>query len=331
MRLFKIPPILQLFVTCLFLLLPSPSLADQQGLVAILLSADVPAYEKPAQEFQIEYGGPVRQFTLKGSTSAVPTVMSEVMAAKPALILAFGARAAYAARLWTGKEQQIPVLFAQAINWRHFRLLEGQSNMAGIDTVSAAGSELAYLTLFAPKVRRVGILYSKRSEHVARGIQKAAAIFGVEVKLVSIEDPRHFRYAYKKLVRDIDAFIALRDPKIYNLENLEWLTRRCLRDNLVCLGRTPELAQKGSLLTVSPGPRDIALQAVSLTRAILSGQTTPEEVGVVAPLGMEVVLNLETAQALDLTISPEARRMATVIIKKLGDQGSLLPQKTKHP
>ncbi len=305
---------LLLFVLGLVSCLPAAAWSAQQGLVVILLSSNVPAYQEPARDFELEYDGPVRVFTLHGTTREVPIVLAEVLAAKPRLILALGARAAYAAKMWTEKEQQIPVLFAQAMNWRHFGLLGKQANIAGIDMVSPAGSELAYLTMFAPDVRRIGMVYSKGSEAMARKIQEAAGLFGLEVVMVAAQDSRDLKFAYKALVDEIDGFIVLRDPKVYDLDNMEWLGERCRIDKIVCLGRSAELAQKGTLLTVSPGSRDIALQAVSLTQAILSGQTTPQEIGVAAPLGTRVVLSLEAATALNLTISQEVQDAATEVI-----------------
>lgn len=299
----------------LFLGFNSLVLAAEPGPVALLLSADEPVYQETAKAFVGEFDRPVRTFNLHGRTREVPRVMEEILAAKPSLILALGARAAYAAKMWTDDAMEIPIIFAQALNWRHFRLTEGRRNIAGIDTVPQPGSELAYLTMIAPKVKRIGLVHSTLTAETAGEIARAAALFGITVEPVLIDDARDFKGTVKKLAQRIDGFIALRDPRIYTLDTLDWLTERCERYGLACLGRTPELARKGILLTVSPGPHEVALQAVSMAESILKGELRPTDIGVSPPLGTQVYLNLKTAGMLGLEISSEALQAATEIIR----------------
>jgi len=298
----------------LFSLLSASAFATESHLVAVLLSADEPAYEEAARSFIAEYNRPVRQFSLHGRLEEVPRVMDEILVAKPSLILALGAKAAYAAKVWTAKTGMPPVLFAMVINWRHFNFIGTQKNILGIDTAPPPGSELAYLTMFAPKVRRIGMIYSRRSKETVEQISKNAAMLGLELIVVSIDQPDEFQTSFKRLSRKIDGFIAIRDPQVYTLENLDWLADRCSKAGIACLGRSPELAERGLMLTVSPGPVDLALQAVSMTEAILKGDLDIANAGVTPPLSVRVVLNLTAADKLNMVISEAAMDTATDIL-----------------
>ena len=112
----------------------------------------------------------------------------------------------------------------------------------------------------------------------------------------------------------VDGFLTLRDARIYSLENLDWLATRCMQFDLVCLGRNDELAEKGMLITISPGPREVALQAVSLVHLLGSGDQKPEDIGVVSPLGSQVYLNLTTAKDIGLNVSDETLQAVTEVV-----------------
>ena len=283
--------------------------------IAVLLSGDEPAYQEAAKIYQEELGLPTRQFSFHGRLEEVPRVMDEILAAKPPLILALGAKAAYAAKTWTAKKKSPPVLFAMAINWQQYNFIGKQGNMVGIDTAPTPGSELAYLSLLAPKVRRIGLIHSPISMEIAAEIASHAAALGLKIVTVNLESPADFQTSFKALSSQIDGFLAIRDPLIYNLDNLDWLTERCLKSGIACLGRSPELAERGMMLTISPSPQDTALQAVSMTKAILKGELTIQGIGVLSPLSTRVVLNLKTVARLNLTISEEALDAATEIIR----------------
>ncbi len=296
-------------------LLPLAARADQSPVVAVLLSDDLPIYQEPASDFATEFNGLVQQYSLHGTTRDVGMVMDELVATQPSLIMAFGVRAAYAAKMWTKDRQDIPILFAQALNWRHYRLLDNRSNIAGIDMSSAPGSELAYLAMFAPDIKRVGLIASKYTIDVARLIREAAGLFGLEVEVVRVDEMDRFKRSFKKLTRRMDGFIVLRDPLLYDLDNLDWVAGQCRDSRIVCLGRSQQLSIKGLLLTVSPGYRDVALQAASMTSAILSGQLNADVVGVTPPLGSKVMLNMRTARTLKLEISQHALDATTDIVE----------------
>ncbi|MEW6595143.1 MAG: ABC transporter substrate binding protein [Thermodesulfobacteriota bacterium] len=294
---------------------PSPARADDQ--VAILLSDSEDAYLQPVATFRESMEVPVEIYNLEGDIHRAPALMEKILATRPALIFALGAKAAFIAKTWTVDQQEIPVVFAMVLNWQKYQLTAGQDNVAGIASDVAPGTQFLNMTMFAPASRRVGVIYSEaHSAEIIAEARKAAELLGIELHAQPIGHPREFRRAYKKMAGQIDSFWVLTDPVVYTWENVGWLEKNCLRDRLVCIGQSQNVAKLGILLAVDPDIPNLGYQAASLARNILFRRGTSREIGVMPPLGTRLYLNLNTAKKLGLTISPQAMGMVNEIVAK---------------
>ncbi|MCP4689810.1 MAG: hypothetical protein GY859_17285, partial [Desulfobacterales bacterium] len=203
--------------------------------VAILLSEDIEAYNKPARAFEKEVGFPVEFFNLHGEVKNAKPVMKEILSRKPSLIYALGAKASYVAKVYTKDQPEIKVVFAMVLNWQKYKLLEGQDNIAGVEYNVAPGTQFINMTMITPNVRRIGVIYNKKhsSEVVARA-QKDAEMLGLELVTTAIRQPKHFKLAFKKMEGRIDGFWIVADPGVFTIDNMYWLNERCLKNNIAC-------------------------------------------------------------------------------------------------
>ena len=285
------------------------------GPIAILLSDTEEAYSKPVASFIDEIQTPVQVFNLKGEIDSAPSIMAKIIALRPALIFALGAKAAYTAKVWTTDRPQIPVVFAMVLNWQKYHLLDGQENIAGIASEVAPGTQLVNMTIASPQLKKVGVIYSKSySSETIRQAKEAAAKLGLEVVDMPISRPMEFRQAYKQIAERIDGFWILADPVVYTLENVDYLERRCTKDQIVCMGQSRNIAEMGVLLAVDPDIANIGLQAASMAKSILLRHQLPKQIGVMPPLGTHLVLNAKTADKIGLDLSSIAMDMANEII-----------------
>ncbi len=310
MRCSKITNILLLL--CLLL----PSAAWAEGWVAILLSDTEAIYHKPIQSFRAAMPLETREFNLHDNIRRAPQLKKEIFTDPPSLIFALGAKAAFAAKLWTKNHQDIPVLFAMVLNYQKYHLLDGQSNITGISSEVNPGNQFLNLTLFAPKIRRIGVIYSKEysSELVAEA-KKATEMLGLELIEIPITAKESFRQSYKELSANVDGIWVLNDALTYTLDNMDWLQERCIQDQLVCIGQSGNLAQVGILLSVRPDSAGIGVQAASMSKNILDHKQSPASIGVMDPLGTDISLNRRTARRIGLSLNPQALNMATTIIE----------------
>jgi putative ABC transport system substrate-binding protein len=287
------------------------------GPIAVLLSDTEEAYARPVASFTQEIQMPVQIFNLKGEIDNAPQEMARIFAIRPALILALGAKAAYTAKVWTADHPKIPVIFALVLNWRRYKLMDGQDNIAGIASEVAPGTHFLNMTLTSPRVKRIGVIYSRvHSSETIRQARQEAAKLGLDLVEMPISRPMEFRQAFKQISERIDGFWMLADPVVYTLANVDWLEERCTRERLVCIGQSRNIAEIGVLLAVNPDLTNVGLQAASMAKNILTNHQIPKQIGVMPPLGTRLVLNAKTAEKIDLRLSQIVMDLASDIIDR---------------
>lgn len=284
--------------------------------IAILLSDGNEAYRVQATAFSREIDLPCQLFNLQGDIKNDPGLKERLFQAKPVLIYALGAKAAYLAKMWTRERQDIPVIFALVLNWQHYQLLEGQHNIAGIAAEMSPGTQFVNMTMFSPRVKRIGLLYGPNSKDLLDLARKEAALLGLELMAEPIEQSQDFQRGFKKIAGEVDAFWVLNDPVLYTLENLDWLEKRCLKERLLCVGQSQNLAKAGLTLSVNPDAAQIATQAAAMAGNILFNHQKISDIKVMEPLSTQLLLNLKTAKRIGLAISPQTLNLATTIIDR---------------
>lgn len=292
-----------------------PVWSDQAPVVVLLSDSDA-VYERPLVQFRSKLKHQVEVFNLKGDIHQAPEVMAEVMASKPIMIVAFGAKAAYFAKLATQSRQDVPVLFAMVLNWQRYRLLEGQSNLAGIDAEVAPGTQLLSLNLLFPEVARIGVIYS--NAHSLASVEEAirtADLVGVEISAKPIERAKELKQAYRRLAGKVDAVWLPTDPVLYTLENIHWLKRQCVKDRLICIGQSDNIVRLGLLLAVNPDIPSVGVQAAGLAEDILLHGVKPSQIGVQDPLGTRMTLNAKTASKIGLKLTESVLQLADEVVE----------------
>lgn len=305
------------YLLFLFLLFPATLHGEKrEPWIAVLLSDSEKAYEEPLRSFTDSVGMEVRVFNLQGDIQNDPGLKAKLFAESPSLIFALGAKAAFVAKLWTQDRQEIPVLFAMVINWQKYHLLKDQSNMAGISSEVNPGNQFLNLSMFAPQIRRIGVIYSPvHSSEIVEASRKAVQMLGMELVERRITRGEDFRRVYRELATSIDGLWLLNDPVIYTVDNMSWLEDRCIADRLVCIGQSKSLTQIGLMLTVQPDTTNIGVQAASMAKNILARGQSPAAIGVMEPLGTSISVNLRTAKRIGIELSDQAMSLATEVIE----------------
>lgn len=289
--------------------------AEGRPVAAILLSDSEDAYIQAATAFDDTSTFTVRLFDLQGDIEADPGLKGRLFATRPALIFALGAKAAYAAKLWTLDRQEIPVIFAMVLNWQRYNLLEGSANITGIGAETAPGTQFVNMTMFSPLVRRIGVVHGPHSIQLLAQAREAAALLSLELVSESISRSDHFQRAYKKIAGQVDAFWILNDPVLYTLENIDWLEGRCLKDKILCVGQSANIARLGVTLSVNADISQIGAQAAAMAKNIVENGQSPGALGVMDPLATQVLLNLKTADKIGLPLSAQTLDLATMVIR----------------
>ena len=287
--------------------------ADSDLPVALLLSDKESVYNGPMKAFRAEIGHSVHVFNLQGDIKKDPALKDKLFSVHPRLIFALGAKAAFTAKLWTRDHQNIPVIFALVLNWQRYNLMD-QKNMVGIAGETAPGTKFANITIFSPDIKRIGVIYSSHSREVLQHAENAAEIFSIELYSQKIARSQDFQRSFKKMRQKVDAFLVLNDPVIYTLENMDWLKIRCIKEKLPCIGQSKNIAEHGLVLSVNPDMADIGSQAASIAKNIINRHQRPDYIGVMPPLGTQIIINRTTAERIGLMLNQATLDMATKVL-----------------
>lgn len=305
-----------LIVLIYFIICPM-SFSFSHDHVAVLISNDVPAYTAPIKAFTAELGLPVNIYDLEGDVNHASTIMGKIYDRHPSLIYVLGAKAAYAAKNESirRKKKNIPIVFSMVLNWERYDLLKGAPHITGVSADVDPGTQFAYMRLFAPHVKKIGVIYSKT--HSTFKIEKAmivSEILNVDLIAVPISHHKEFRKAFNDIYKEIDAFWILADPVIFTPRNMEWLKDKCIDNHIINMGQSRNIADLGILLAVNIDPQDIGVQSASIAKNILFRNQETKTIGVMPPLGTELILNIKTAVKIGLDVHDDAKNLANKII-----------------
>ena len=144
-------------------------------------------------------------------------------------------------------------------------------------------------------------------------IQTVAPSIGVELKLLGTNDSG-------LIERGISDFARAGNVRVIALRVQEVITHRKLIIKLAAQHRLPAIyplhifAAEGGLISYGPDVVDASRQAASYVDRILKGEK-PADLPVQAPTKYELVVNLETAKTLGLTIPPAVLARADSVIE----------------
>jgi putative ABC transport system substrate-binding protein len=192
-------------------------------------------------------------------------------------------------------------------------------NITGFTFVefSMVGKWLEMLKEIAPGVRRVSLIFNPQTAPYypiyLREFGAATGSIAAELSATPVRDEAEIEAAVGALAREPGGgLIAAPDPFIN--------TRRGLIMALAGRNRLPAIygfrhyVTEGALMSYGPDTADIVRRSASYVDRILRGEK-PADLPVQAPTKYELVINLKTAKALGLEVSPTLLARADEVIE----------------
>ena len=174
-------------------------------------------------------------------------------------------------------------------------------NITGFVNVEAsiAGKWLGLLKEVAPGIKRAGLMYNPTTatyfEYYLKPFEAAAEAAGVKSTSLTVGNVVEIQQAFATRNRD-DGIVLMSDP---------FLTVNSAFTNEMALQfRVPVVSgvsQSGSLITYAPDTEDLFRRSASYVDRILRG-ASPADLPVQLPTKFELIINLKTAKALELTV-----------------------------
>ena len=197
-------------------------------------------------------------------------------------------------------------------------LARPDSNFSGVSYLASelVGKRIEFLKEALPGVRRVGIL--ARPQHPGepeerKASEDAAAKLGLEVVYFPIYDPKEIEKAFVGMREaKCDALVVFPDFIMYR--NREHISQLAAVARLPAVSGWSSFADSGLLFNYGPNLREIYRTLASYVDRILRGAKVGE-LPVERPRTVELVVNLRTARALGVTVTPTVLLRADRVIE----------------
>ncbi|MBR1157460.1 MULTISPECIES: ABC transporter substrate-binding protein [unclassified Bradyrhizobium] len=254
-----------------------------------------------------------------GDLDWIRSKVNDLMDATPEVILANSDQMARAVQ---SVSKTIPIVFIGAsdpIAQGFVRsLAHPGGNMTGFSILepSLGPKWIEILKEIAPQVKRVAVLLNSENAGsllLFRSSADAANKFGVEVFSTQIRKPAEIEAAFETLARETAiGFILPPDPSIAAHRKL--IVEMAARYRIPGVYALPSFAAEGGLISYGIIIPEVFRQAADYVDRILRGDK-PGDLPVQRPTKFELTINIKTAQALGLTVSPTLLARADRVIE----------------
>jgi putative ABC transport system substrate-binding protein len=192
-------------------------------------------------------------------------------------------------------------------------------NVTGL-TFSGAGMEiyakqLELLAEVVPQARRVAVLSNPANpnhEVWMAEVRRAGESLGVRLRFLEARGPAEFDGVFATMADEHAAALLIVSDSVF-LIHRERLAEHAARNRLPSLGYR-ELVEAGGLMSYGPSLTDLARRSATYVDKILKG-ARPADLAVEQPTKVELVINLNTAKALGLTVPASLLARADRVIE----------------
>jgi putative ABC transport system substrate-binding protein len=256
----------------------------------------------------------------EGQYNRLPSLAAELVSRGVAVIVAWDAPAAFAAKAAT---KTIPIVFGTGADPVKTGLVDSFSrpggNLTGVTyLISMLGPKrLELLSELLPSTSTMALLVNPNNPNVAADApetEAAANALGRRLEVLTASTEGDLETAFTIMVRrQAGALIVMPDPLF--LSRREQLVALAARYAVPTIYPWREFAVAGGLMCYGTSlSLDIGKQAGTYTGKILKG-AKPADLPVQQSIKLELVINLKTAKALGLTIPPTLLIRADEVIE----------------
>jgi putative ABC transport system substrate-binding protein len=255
----------------------------------------------------------------EGQYNRLPSLAGELVSRGVAVIVAFDAPAASAAKAAT---KTIPIVFVTGADPVKTGLVDSLSrpggNLTGVSTlISMLGPKrLEVLRELFPSTSTFALLINPSNPNVvdAPETEAAANAIGRRLEVLTASTEGDLEAAFTTMVRrQAGALIVMPDPLFF--ARREQLVMLAARYAVPTIYPAREFTENGGLMSYGTNlSLDLAQQAGTYTGKILRG-AKPADLPVQQSIKLELVINLKTAKALGLTIPPTLLARADDVIE----------------
>jgi ABC-type uncharacterized transport system substrate-binding protein len=255
----------------------------------------------------------------EGKIDRLTGLAAELVGLKVDVIVTSGTPASLAAKQATGT---IPIVMAQLADPVGAGLVASLGrpggNVTGLTTQDAdlSGKRLGLLMEVVPNVSRIALLIDETNPGtvlIARGTQVAARSVGMELQSLGVRGPDELDRAFSAM-KEARAGALIVESSSMLFTSRTRLADLALKNRLPTLFAQREYADAGGLMAYAADFSDLFRRTATFVDKILKG-AKPADLPVEQPVKYDFVINLKTAKALGLDVSPTLLARADDVIE----------------
>jgi len=324
---------LTLVVTLTLALLTMPLAADAQQagkiyrigvletISATLNVANLDALRKGLRELgYVEGRNVVIEYrSADGRAERFPDLATELVRLKVDLIVTRGTPAARAAKNATGTIPVVMAAIGEPLGTGVVAsLARPGGNVTGLSAfvTELEGKRLELLREMVPRIARIAALFNMSNPlfpPVWKELEASARSQGVQAQLLDVRDPRDIGRAFEAAIKQRAEALTVGLDAVTQV-NVRLIADLARKHRLPTIYPSREFVDAGGLISYGVSYPHLYLRAATFVDKIFKG-ATPGNLPVEQPTRFELVINLKTANALDLTIPPSVQLRADHVVE----------------
>jgi len=190
-------------------------------------------------------------------------------------------------------------------------------NVTGVSNLSAelSGKRLELLKEVFPKLFRVAVLWNPEAPGPILGfkeLQAAAKVVNVPLESLQVRSPKEFEAAFKLAKERASGLIVIQD--VMTVTHIKDIVKLAADHRIAAIYTEREWTEAGGLMSYGPSFSDLERRAAIYVDKILKGAKTAD-LPVEQPTKFELVINLNAAKQIGVTIPPRVLARADKVIK----------------
>src|SRR5262245_39714653 len=250
-----------------------------------------------------------------GKLDRLPSLAAELVSLRVDIIIAAGNPAIEASRHATTTIPIVTPIVADPVTTGVVtNLVQPEGNVTGLSIMARdlAARQLGILKEVAPKVSRIALLATPTTRFL-QVWQDAASAQGLQLQLIPVREPSEIDSAFVAMTRErVDALVVSVETLFFM--NRARIAELAVRYHLPAAYPVKDYVEAGGLVSSGVFLPDLYRRAASYVDRILKGAKAGD-LPVETPTKYELVINVRTAKALGLTISPSLLLRADQVIE----------------
>lgn len=190
-----------------------------------------------------------------------------------------------------------------------------ETNVTGTTDMNPVDEQLELIKDFVPNAKTVGIIYSSsevNSEVQVKIARQAAHNLGLELQEATVTASSEVMQAAESLVNKVDAIYLPTDNMV--ISSLAAVLQIAEENKIPVIAGESESVEQGALAAIGIDYSKLGSKTAEIALRVLNGEN-PQDIAIESQKDKDLVINLQAAERMGVTVSDELKAKANQIIE----------------